>query len=404
MAGKRAFLLAGMLALCFSPAFVQALTVTQGGLMQGQRFFIDREGEEARFIQRLIWEESMYALRYLVIVQRLEDDGYYREAERASVYENFIDVSLYAGSYRFRVEVFDLVDEFAFSTDWQYFEILRALQPELSGFSPDRFLLDADEVWELTLHGENLLPGSVFYLVRGDIRIMPRRHTSDGTSALLVFEMGSLIPGEYYVYVRNPGGLDTRLGTFAIAFQRPFDLNISLGFAPLVPLYGFLFNDFTLNNFTVDAPFPDSFYALGAVTRISFIPFKRVWGYLGLELSSSLTILEHERAYFTANTFFLNAHLGLLYQRYFFERNFAFNLTLGAGVTSLMNFHYTYPVGPQTESKTAHYISAIAGLSVKAFFFSPFFISAGVDFIHVFSPEQPMPGVIRPFVAAGVRL
>jgi len=404
MAGKRAFLLAGMLVLCLPSVFAQAVSISQGSPPHEQRFFIDREGEQARFIQRLVWEEARYALRYVVIVQRLGQDGYYHELERASVYENFIDVSLYAGRYRFKVEVYDLVDEFAFSTEWQSFEILRALQPALTGFSPGRFFLDTDDVWELTLRGENLLPESVFYLVRGDIRIMPRWHTGDGESALLVFEMGSLVPGEFYVYVRNSGGLDTQLGTFAITFQRPFDLNISVGFAPIVPLYGFLFNDFSFNNFTVEAPFPDSFYALGAVARINFIPVKRLWGYLGVELSSSLTVLEHPGEHFTASTFFLNTHLGLLYQRYFFRRNFALNLTLGAGITTLMNFHYTYPGGHQTDSKTVHYPSVIAGLSVKWFFFSPFFVNAGVDFIHVFSPEEPMPGFIRPSLGVGVRL
>ena len=408
---KRLFLVIGILLLCLSPVFPQAPDLQAVQIMldgndpfRGQSFFIYRGGDEARFIQRLTWEEVAYAFRYVVIVERMELDGNYHEVERTSVYENFIEVSLDAGRYRFRIDVYDLLDDFAFSSDWQRFEIIAALQPELSGFSPQAFFLDEDDTWEIILRGENLLPESEFYLLRDTVRITPQRHISEGTSALLVFDIGSLIPGEYRIYIRNPGGLDTGMGTFTIAFSRPFDLNISLGFAPLVPLYGFLFNDFTFNDFTIDAPFPDSFYAMGAVARISFLPFKRVWGYLGLELSSSLTILEHERAYFTASTFFLNAHLGLLYQRYFFERNFAFNLTLGAGVTSLMNFHYTYPVGPQTESKTAHYISAIAGLSVKAFFFSPFFISAGVDFIHVFSPEQPMPGFIRPFAAAGVRL
>ena len=404
MADKRAFFLLGIFALCLSPAFAQLAANTPGDPFQGQRFFIDREGDEIFFIQRLIWEEAVYALRYVVIVEQPEQDGSYSEVFRASIEENFIDVSLNAGQYRFRVEVYDLVDEFAFSTEWEYFEILRALQPELTGFSPQAFFLDADEIWELTLRGENLLPEASFYLVRGDIRIMPRRHSGEGESAHLVFDMGTLIPGQYYIYVINPGGLNARLGTFAITFQRLFDLNISLGYAPIVPLYGFLWDDFSVNGYMIEAPFPGSFHALGAVARISFVPFKRIWGYLGAEISSSLAAFEHERPYYTTNAFFLNAHLSLLYQRYFFRRNFAFNIILGAGITTLLDFHYTYPTGQQTENQTTHYASVIAGFSVKGFFFSPFFVSAGVDFIHVFSPEGSMPGFIRPSLTVGVRL
>jgi len=384
--------------LRLSAAFAQDLPSLQ------QSFFIDREGDEARFIQRLVWEEAAYAFRYIVIVELREQDGSYIEVFRGSTVETFIDVSLYAGYYRFRVEVHDLVDEFAFSTEWQAFEILRALQPELTGFSPGAFFLDVDVIWELSLQGVNLLSGADFYLVRGDVRIMPERHTGEGDSALLVFDQRSLIPGQYYIHVINPGGLDTKIGPFEITFQRPFDLNISLGFSPIVPLYGFLFRDFRLEDHTVPAPFPDSFYTLGAIARISFVPVKRIWGQLGIELSSSFAVLEHQREYHTANTFFLNTHLSLLYQRYFFGRNFALNLILGAGLTTLVDFHYTYPAGPQTESKTPHYLSAIAGISVKGFFLGPFFLSAGADFIHVFSPEGSMPGFIRPFATLGVRL
>ena len=397
MADKRVFFFVVMFVLHLSPVFAQLATA----LPQGQEFFIDLEGEEPRFIQRLSWEEAMYAFRYAVIVEQLREDGSYHELLRDSTSESFFDLPLYAGQYRFRVDVYDLMNEFAFSTEWRYFEVLRAFQPRLAGFSPQVFLLDSTETWELSLHGENLLPESRFYLVRGNARIMPQRHISEGDSATLVFNRASLTSGRYYIHVINPGGLDTRLGTFTI--RRSFDLNISLGFAPIVPLYGFLFEDFSYRDYTVPAPFPDNFYALSAIARINFIPFKMAWGYIGAELSSSLSALEHQREHHTANAFFLNTHLSLLYQRYFFRRNLAFNLTAGFGITTLFDFHYTYPVAPQTERLTHHYISAIAGISVKGVFLNPFFISAGVDFIHVFSPEGSMPGFIRPSIAAGVR-
>ena len=401
MAGKRAFVLLGIVALSLPPAFAQT---APGDPLQGQRFFIDREGDEVRFIQRLVWEEAAYAFRYAVIVEQQEHDGSYSEVFRGSTRENYIEVSLNAGRYRFRVEVFDLVDELAFSTEWQSFEIARAFQPELTGFSPPAFFLDTDQAWELILLGENLLPETDFYLVLGDVRIIPITHTVEGDSARLVFDLRSLIPGQYYIRAINPGGLDAVIGPFAITFQRPFDLNITLGFSPIVPLYGFLFHDFTFDGFTVPAPFPDSLYTLSGGVRINFVPFKRAWGQMGVELSSSLTAFEHQREHHAAHTFFFNTHVSFLYQRYFFRRNFALNLILGAGITTLVDFHFTYPVGSPTDGKTPLYVSAIAGISLKGFFFSPFFLSAGADFIHVFSPEGSMPGFIRPFVAVGIRL
>ncbi|MCL2374128.1 MAG: hypothetical protein FWC65_02685 [Treponema sp.] len=392
MADKRWFLIAGLLALCLYPVF-------------GQSFFIDRTGDEPRFIQRLAWEDAQYFLRYRVIVEQQAQDGSYREALRETVEENFIYVSLYPGWHRFRVEVYDLLDEMAFSTDWQNFYIAHALQPKLTDFAPRVFYLDDGDLrWEITLRGENLLPQSEFFLMRGNARIIPLSHTSEGDAAHLVFCARSLAAGEFEIMVINPGGLEAHAGTLAANFRRAFDLNISVGFAPIVPLYGFFWNDFTFQGSTVAAPFPAGFYPLGAAARISFIPFRRAWGNLGLDLSGSVAFLEHERTQRTAIAYLLNTHLSLMYQRYFLQRNFAYNIVVGAGITTLMNFHYTYAVGVQTGNRTPHYASALAGFSVMGFFLRPFYISAGADFIHIFSPEGSAPGFIRPSVAAGVRL
>jgi hypothetical protein len=364
-----------------------------------QNYYIDRSEGEPRFIQRLMWRETAYILRYEVIVEKQEDDGSYRETERVSTEHNFAEFSLTAGRYRYRVDLYDLIDEFAFSTEWREFDIIRALQPELTRFSPQAFYLDEDDVWEITLHGKNLLPDSQIYLIQDESKIIPISRVSEGEASRLIFSWKSLVMGKYYIYVKNPGGLDTRSGPFVIANKKRFDVNLSLGYAPIVPLYGYLFRDSD-----VEAPFTGFFYPLGAAVKFNFFPFKRIWGNLGIEFFGSFTSLKRERQYYSAEALLLNTHLSILYQKYFQEKTYAVNVGLGLGATTLYDFHFTYPSGGQTEPISAIIPSIIQEFSFTVFVRKPFFINTGIDFIQTFSTDKPMPGFIRLFVMAGVHL
>ena len=403
MANKMRNFISVILLTCISlSAFAQAenpAAETAEAAPSEINYYIDYSEAEPRFIQRLIWEQSNFVYRYEVIVERQQNNGSFTEVERLSTEESFAEVSLPAGNYRYQINLFDLLDEYASTTRWREFEIIRALQPELAGFSPSNFYLDEEKNWVITLRGQNLLQRSEIFLVDGNRMIRAQSHTSEGNTSIAVFSPVSLSVGKFYVYVRNPGGLDTRLGTFTIANKKPFDMNISVGYAPIIPLYGYLFKDSD-----IEAPFPDSFYLLGAGAKISIVPFKRVWGNLGLEVSSSFTKLKHDFGSYTPEANALNTHLSFLYQLYFFEKFLALNVSLGAGAFTLMDFHYKYPVGNPTENITSAIPSAAAGLSFMIFVFKPFFINLGADFIHAFSVDSPMPGFITPFLHVGFQL
>ncbi|GBU28871.1 hypothetical protein R84B8_02433 [Treponema sp. R8-4-B8] len=403
MANKIRFLITAILliGLCLPFAFGQSNeSSSDEDETEQQNYYIDRNENDSRFIQRLIWTAADYVFRYEVIVEKQDDDGNYNEVERVSVKQNFAEVSLTAGKYRYRVDIYDLVNNYASSSDWHDFEIIRALQPELTNFNPRFFYLDEDNVWEINLQGQNLLPNSEIYLVQNGSKIRPQRHIANGDSARLVFSGRSLVIGEYSIYVKNPGGLDVQLGPFVITNKKPFDLNISLGYAPFVPLYGYIFKD--SDNF--EAPFIDSFYPQSATFKISYIPIKHVWGYLGAEISGALSFFRNERKIYSTQAFFLNTHLSVLYQKYFFKKAFAVNVNLGAGFSTLLDFYYKYSSGYQGESIINIIPSITFDLSFLVFVFNPFYIRIGVDFIHAFTSDNPMPGFIIPFVVAGIQL
>lgn len=371
-------------------------------------YYLDRSGREPRFIQKLFWEGDEYVLRYVLIIEQRAASGNYIEVERMDAKDNFAEVSLIAGHYRFKLDVYDLFDDYAFTTDWFNFEVIRAVQPHISSFSPGNFYLDEEEEWIITVRGNNFLPQTVFFLVQGNTRLRPQRVTIEENVAYLQFSGGSLSPGRYNIYARNPGGLDDSEGTFGVSNKKPVDLNITVGYAPLIPVMGYLFQDgFSYEgNHNMEAPFPDAAYPLSAVVRISFLPLKRTWGYIGVEASGSFSMLSSERSGYSTNANLINAHLSFLYQKHFLKRTFFVNLSAGGGIFAVMDFSYDFN-GRSLGSTSHTFMSAIGGLSLTYIFKKPWFATAGADFIQVFTPsptDTPFPALIRPFIGAGVQL
>jgi hypothetical protein len=369
--------------------FIPCLVFTQ----EESSFFIQGTGDDLRFIQRLTWEGQEYAYRYEVIIEKREAAGF-AEAIREFTTQPFIEVSLAPGEYRYGVLTYDLFDVPAEAPPWTSFEVLLALQPEVYNFSPAGFYLDEDTVWEVSLGGGNLTPQAEIYLRLlgpGGDRIIPSRYIPSprGDSGQLVFVLDNLTPGAYEVYVKNPGGLEASRGTFTIAYRKPVDLNVSLNYAPLVPLYGAL-NDF------FDAPV----FPLAVAARISFVPFKRVWGYLGVELVPFWTALSAKGEGYEVLAQYMGAHANLLYQKWLPNRTMAFNFRLGGGMVLLDDLHFEFSNG-SSESLQTLMPSAGAGLSFMWFVNKPFFVELGAEYLHFFSVDNPSPGYLRPIIGGG---
>jgi hypothetical protein len=356
-------------------------------------FYIERVEEKVRFIQHIIWERREYAYRYEVTIERQSAAGFSQILQEFTE-ENFIEVSLAAGRYRYRIVVYDLFDSPGEASQWTEFDVHLALRPEIQRFSPDSFWLDEDTVWVLSLEGRNFAQGAEVYLrpqEGPDDMIIPVEYVpaAPGGSARLVFDMRNLTPGLYDVYIENPGGLESALGTFRIAYRKPFDINFSLGCAPLIPLYG------DLNAF-----FDQQIFPLAAAARISFVPFKRVWGYLGVELAPFWAYLSMSGQGYELAAQYMGAHLNALFQKWFANRIMAFNFRLGAGMVLLDDLHFEFSAGKSVSLQTLM-PSLGAGLSFMWFIQKPFFVELGAEYMHFFSADPVSPGYLRPILGGG---
>jgi hypothetical protein len=396
---RKKYLLLALAAACAAPVFAVDAEA------HGESYYSERAGENPRFIQRLNWKKDEYAYRYEVMVERRNPSGY-TEALREFTREAFIEVSLPPGDYRYRIRVYDLLDRRGETSGWINFQILPALQPELRSFTPQSFDLNAEEAWRtITLEGLNFVEGCRVYLrpLQADgPYIIPRRFipAPSGQSARLVFETAQLRPGDYEVYIKNPGGLETVRGTFSVTFSRAsaglFDLSVSVSAAwtPLFPLYGAL-NDF------LDA----NVFLPGASARIGIIPVPLQWpaGSLGVELNSFWNYFSAHPGGSDMSAQFGSAHANLLFQKPLAGDTLTLNLRLGAGLSSLRNFYLEGGRYTMASPISTTRPSAGAGISLTWLVTETFFAEAGAGYLHCFFADAPS-GYAQAVLGGGVKL
>ncbi|MDR1420943.1 MAG: hypothetical protein LBI86_11255 [Treponema sp.] len=375
---------------------------------EGSSFRIERTLEGERFIQRLFWDEAAYAYRYEVSMER-EDAGTYTETLREFREENFIELSLAPGSYRYRIQAYNILNKPSGNSEWIYFTVFPALQPELYSFTqaPSRPSGESPrDFTEITLYGTNIEEGADLYFLSpetGASPVRPLDYTPLEEGARLVFDAESLPPGRYRVYVRNAGGLESSLditvapppsgtpdGASPAAVPgasggRSF--YVQAEYAPVIPLYGYLFNHFG-----------QKFYPLGASLRFGVFPFRKSWGNLGLETAAHWTTQET-----TFEGAGQTAHLGALrlngvYQRRLYGELFL-NLRVGGGISFVYGINEN-PQGPR--SIFTWMVSAGGGISLKWFVYRSLYIETGAEYIHVFSADVPSPAYILPVIGAGL--
>ena len=364
-------------------------------------FYIEETRAGFRFVQRFSWEIEEYASFYEVVIQKREASGNWTTSFSEFTGDNFIEVSLSPGSYRYRVRAYDLMEKPAGNPEWVSFEILPALKPVLERFSPRSFPLGETAaegaVLILTVRGQNLTAAAEFRLVRKSpapsAEILPLKHDASGKEAVLVFGGGQLSPGTYELVVVNPGGLSGSLGSLEIYPAETMPrFAVSLGYKPLIPLYGGLHE-------LLDT----SFFPAGAYGRFSFLPLRTASMGLGLETDISWTRLSSRYTSgvqdYDVSGQYVDLELYGLIQKPL-TRRLAARLRLGGGLFSVLGFEKNAPE-LKADAVNALIPAATAGLTLRLVFFDSFFADLGAEYTHFFSADNSPPGYARPFAGMG---
>jgi hypothetical protein len=170
---------------------------------------------------------------------------------------------------------------------------------------------------------------------------------------------------------------------------RPYDLEFSVGYAPLLPMYGYLFDTF------------EDFAPLGMDLRGSFVFFKRTWGFLGVESNLYLNYLSAGGNTPKASAFITGGALSLLYRKRLPWRGFVFNARLGAGIGAAP-FQLVFDYGAYKSDPLTNLVPRLnLGLSLAWRFSTRLYAELGADYAHIISRETPQSGYLQPFLNLG---
>jgi hypothetical protein len=347
--------------------------------------------EGLQIIQRLSWLRDENDFRYEIIIEKQNENGEYTQILRQGRTENFIELSLTMGRYRYRVLVYNLLDRFEYSTNWAVFSIDRARHPVLSRISPDHFTLTGkDRDWVIELGGTNLLPDSEVSLrpLTGGAPILPGEYTAfpGETGGQVVFHSAVLTAGRYELYVRNPGGFEAHREC-TVRNQPIFDLFGSLSYVPAVPVYGYL-SDL----------FDGGIYPLGFSFRADFLPLTGKWGALGLETFVFWNYFSVTKTDLRATAHLLDFQLNLLYQ-YTLSPHLVLGLRLGGGQALVLAL--SYDIDDIEQDPVSTWIPSLdGGLSLKWIFHPHGFAELGLDYVNLFAADGSQ-GFLLPFIGAG---
>ena len=103
-------LAAAILCLLLALPFAAQSKDGRSALEDKKHYFIREEETGEVLYQRLSWEEIDDIFGFEFILEQKDDAGVWNEIDKKIVHDNFIDVSLVPGSYRYKVTVINLLE------------------------------------------------------------------------------------------------------------------------------------------------------------------------------------------------------------------------------------------------------------------------------------------------------
>jgi hypothetical protein len=187
-----------------------------------------------RFTQTLRWTADPNVRSYEVTVQTASGTP----VLAASVTEPTISLHLAPGTYRYRIVLCNLLGKPEMELPWKDITVLKAEVPRIANYEPRIWFLD-DLKPEITLRGENLMPGATIELRREASEEAPVRGRELGRvgsrELRVAFPVTSITAGRYAIVVTDPGGLShTVSNALTVRFQKPLSLVFSGGYG--IPL------------------------------------------------------------------------------------------------------------------------------------------------------------------------
>lgn len=429
------FIILSMLIVSFSFAQEGAFKALSA-VEEEKDYYIKETSEGLVFIQKLAWDEVAYGLRYDVVIEKQDESGQWEPFDTISTDVNILEVSLFAGKYRYKVLVYNILDMIEIELEWFELNVFLATQPQLESFFPKLIPPEETPTGLFTIVGDNLSRDTIFSLeIPGDHKrtLMGVVKKDDKNGEVEVqFDIGAINTGNYTLIAKNPGGLTTKAevqfdidafgtGDYALAAQdhsdiaaqdhssiaskkhsdltdddpfmvklfKPYDFNITVGYlATWTPPDG-----------NISRHFDKSFFPLGFNVRFTYIPLKKKFGYFGVELAAYWVQMTKELYGYDLSTNIFPINLNFVYQLPIIKERLVLDTHIGVGLVIFHNLKFDFGsfISPSLDTIG---LSANAGVALQIYIIKRLYAEVGVDYILAF-PKNTMFHMVSPSVSVG---
>lgn len=363
--------------------------------------------------QPFSWESAGDVLKYAITITRYDEaadcftDYFYHETTEEETEACLIHLEpiLPVGRYRSEIKVYNVLGQVEESlTSQDEFTVRKAYKPLVRGISyplymrSTIYLDDVDNNGIIEVEGQNLflpdLTGNALehtrYYLSGTNRLEPlsvlSHDDAHNRKITFAFDMKQLDVGSYWLYAQDASGLHSEASpanTLTVKFRKWLDLDMEGGYAYPQVLHDDTFPEYVAKQLPMTVQ-----------GKISLIPYKRAWGYVGVGLRGN-----YSRLYKEENGYTLDGNLGMLhllgvYQLPLFRRRLVLELHGGAGITYFNNIQYHFARGIDSEALNTINISFDAGASLQLYINKRLYTEMAADYVFTKNSDMILDVII----------
>ena len=384
----------------------------------------DATSEANQIRQPFSWDSAGDVLKYEITIEQFNilQNRYIKYFEHETNEEEtlnciiYIEPTLPPGKYRSTIKVYNILGILESSlTSQDEFLVRQAYQPEVRKVNyplysrSTIYLDDLDNNGVVEVEGRNLfnlpqtrhpipdLQATDYYLESNKGKVAPEKiihHDDNNRKLTLQFDMKKLDVGKYHLVAKDASGLHSEnngSSEFAVKFRKWMDFDIEAGYT-----YGLVVHDDTIETYLGTKMFP-----LSGQFKISLIPFKHNWGYIGIGIRGNYSYFKSELDGYDIDGNIMNGHALFIYQLPFGKRRRVFwEVHGGAGVTYFHNIKFHFPHNIESKQLNTMSLSYDAGTSLMVYVNKRLYIEAGGDYVFTQNKDLPM-GEVLPYAGIG---
>ena len=418
MPSKKIFSALAILIFLLFPVFAQK-EETIGDLNLESTQEENAEANEIR--QPFEWVSAGDVLKYEILIERLDEKTgqtkpvFFHETteEENQTCRIYIEPILPPGRYFSYIKVFNILGIFEKDlVTRDEFVIRKAYMPDVNSVSyplymrSTIYLDDLDNDGIIEVKGKNLFNVDkskravtyTDYSLRAGKRILrPKEvlsHDDEKNREIkLRFDMKTLDVGKYHLFAQDASGLhseDNSDSSLVVKFRKWMDLDIEAGYVcPIV-----------LHDDTLPTYLDSTIYPISGQARVTFIPFKHSWGYMGMGIRSSYTRLSKEFDGYTIDGNMGTGHVLFVFQLPALRRRLFFEVHGGVGLTYFNNIVFHFPRNIESEALNTISPSFDVGGAVQYYINKRLYGEIAGDYVITINKDMIL-GMVMPSIGLG---